>query len=363
MSEQSHSSASSPVIVLSGSLGSGHEAAAQAVRAALAGRETETLDCMGLLGRGAGKVGEAVFRRILGVPGAYDALYFGSLRSGNRLAVWMDAAARSRLLPAVRARLPERPALLVAVFATGASAAAALRREGTAQAAVVLCTDATAHRLWVHPGIDAYAVSSPAAAASVYRHDPYARVQVLPSPVRPQVWQAPPRAEARAALGLDERPCVLLLSGGWGLAPIVAAAAELARRDVQVLAVAGRNARLYTALRLAAGRQPGLHPVGWTDQLPVCMAAADLVVSPSGQSCHEARALGRRLLVLDTMPGHGRDNVQQELVWGARVTGPAPAELVPAVLAALADGSDPAPAQRPEDFPAALDALLASLPH
>jgi len=351
-----------PVVVLSGSLGSGHDAAAQAVTAALPGRESTTLDCMGLLGRGAGRVGEAVFRRVVAVPPVYDALYFGALRPGGRLAEAMDVAARSRLLPAVCARLPARPALLVAVFATGASAAAEVRREGAAAAAVVVCTDVSAHRLWVHPGIDAYAVTSQAGVASVRRHDPHARVQILPAPIRPQVWQAPTRTVARAALQLDERPCVLLTTGGWGLAPVVEAAVALANRGVQVLAVAGRNPRLYRALCDAAHRQPGLHPLGWTNTMPTCMAAADLVIAPVGASCHEARALGRRLLVLDTMPGHGRDSVQQQLAWGAWVSGPGAAQLVPAALGALAEGTDPPPAQRPQDFPEAFTALLGSLP-
>ena len=351
-----------PVVVLSGSLGSGHDAAAQAVTAALPGRESTTLDCMGLLGRGAGRVGEAVFRRVVAVPPVYDALYFGALRPGGRLAEAMDVAARSRLLPAVCARLPARPALLVAVFATGASTAAAVRREGAAAAAVVVCTDVSAHRLWVHPGIDAYAVTSQAGVASVRRHDPHARVQILPAPIRPQVWQAPTRPVARAALQLDERPCVLLTTGGWGLAPVVEAAVALANRGVQVLAVAGRNPRLYRALCDAAHRQPGLHPLGWTNTMPTCMAAADLVIAPVGASCHEARALGRRLLVLDTMAGHGRDSVQQQLAWGAWVSGPGAAQLVPAALGALAEGTDPPPAQRPQDFPEAFTALLGSLP-
>jgi processive 1,2-diacylglycerol beta-glucosyltransferase len=34
-------------------------------------------------------------------------------------------------------------------------------------------------------------------------------------------------------------------------------------------------------------------------------------------TCGEARAVGRQLLLLDVMPGHGRDNLQHELELGA----------------------------------------------
>src|SRR2546429_9890056 len=66
------------------------------------------------------------------------------------------------------------------------------------------------------------------------------------------------------------------------------------------------------------------------------MAAADLVITSSGDTCAEARAVGRRLLLLDVVQGHGRDNLQHELDLGdAAVTSARPAEMVRATLAAL----------------------------
>ena len=47
------------------------------------------------------------------------------------------------------------------------------------------------------------------------------------------------------------------------------------------------------------------------------MAAADLVVAlPGAVTCAEARVVGRQLLLLDVMPGHGRDNLLHELELG-----------------------------------------------
>ena len=48
------------------------------------------------------------------------------------------------------------------------------------------------------------------------------------------------------------------------------------------------------------------------------MAAADVVVAlPGATTCSEARVVGRQLLLLDVMPGHGRDNLLHELELGA----------------------------------------------
>src|SRR5581483_121406 len=102
---------------------------AQACASSLAGRgwRTETLDAMRLLGRRGGAVGEAVFRSLLAVPGAYDAVHFAALRTGAWPALLADRAARRQLVPRLRAHLDASPAdLVISVFATGASAASAL---------------------------------------------------------------------------------------------------------------------------------------------------------------------------------------------------------------------------------------------
>ncbi len=65
-------------LFLSGSLGKGHDAVAEAFGAALRARgvDTRVVDSMQLLGRGRGGAGDWVFRRLLSVPAAYDAFHF-----------------------------------------------------------------------------------------------------------------------------------------------------------------------------------------------------------------------------------------------------------------------------------------------
>jgi UDP-N-acetylglucosamine:LPS N-acetylglucosamine transferase len=71
------------------------------------------------------------------------------------------------------------------------------------------------------------------------------------------------------------------------------------------------------------------------------MAAADLVVAlPGAGTCAEARVVGRPLLLLDVMPGHGRDNLLHELETGyAGVCGPAASDIVASALAMLEQDS------------------------
>src|SRR5499427_6057931 len=307
-------------LLLSGSLGAGHDVVAEACAASLRGQgwSTRTLDAMRLLGPVGATSGEAVFRGMLAVPGLFDAFHFAALRPGSRLALLTDAAARRQLVPRLRDYLDARPAdLAVSVFATAASAVSVLADRYPGMSHVVLCSDVTPHRLWVHPNVDLYLVTSPAAEAAVRRYEPRARIQVIPTLVRPGFYDPPSRAKARADLGLpaDDRT-VLLMSGAWGLGPLAEAATALADAGVQVLAVAGRNARLESRLAAAAAHRSRLHVFGFTDDIPALMSAADLVITSSGDTCAEARTIGRPLLLLDVVQGHGRDNLQHELEIG-----------------------------------------------
>ncbi len=100
---------------------------------------------------------------------------------------------------------------------------------------------------------------------------------------------------------------------------------------------------------------------GFTDRIPELMAAADLVITSSGDTCSEARVVGRHVLLLDAVPGHGRDNLQHELELGdASVTSARPADVVRSTLAAL-DRVKPAQAgatRSAADWEAALSVAL-----
>lgn len=335
-------------VVLSGSLGLGHEMMMRSCAGLLerSGWSTRGLDSMALLGPRAGRIAGQLFGRLVTVPGIYDGLHFAHLRTGSRLADLMAQQAAARLVPALAADLDRRPAdLIISVFATGASAAAQLKASAPGRRTVVLCTDVTLHRIWVREGTDLFLVTSPAAAASVRRFLPRAAVSVVPPPVRPEFYAAPSQPEARRALGVPPgEPCLLVIDSGWGFGPLVQSVSALARAGVHVLAVAGRQRAIEQRLRALARVSPRVRPFGFTDRVPELMAAADVVLTlPGATTCSEARVVGRRLLLLDVMPGHGRDNLQHELeLGGADICGPSAAGVTASALAVLDGTSRPA---------------------
>jgi processive 1,2-diacylglycerol beta-glucosyltransferase len=309
-------------VLLAGSLGLGHEMMARSCTDLLerSGWRTRSLDSMSLLGPRVGAAGERVFGRLVAIPGLYDGLHFAHLRTGSRLAGLMDRAARAKLVPALQAELERKPAsLVISVFATGASAAANVKARVPGLRTVVLCTDVAVHRMWVAEGTDLFLVTSPAAAASVRRYLPRARVSVVPPPVRSAFYAAPSQQEARASVGVPSNAfCVLVIDSGWGFGPLADSVSALADAGVHVLAVAGRQRGVERRFREMARSSPEITPFGFTDRIPELMAAADVVVAlPGATTCSEARVVGRHLLLLDLMPGHGRDNLLHELELGA----------------------------------------------
>jgi len=354
-------------VILSGSLGTGHHVISATVADSLDahGFEVDVLDCMALLGSTGAQIGDRVFRRITAMPGLYDGLHFAHFRQGSGLARAMDHAATRRLVPAIRARLADHPPdLLFATFALGASSAAKLRAHLPPHRTAVLCTDVDPYWWWVWEEVDLFLVTSRSAAGSVRRYAPHARVHVVPPPVRPAFYRAPDQPSARRALGVpSDAPCVLLMGGGWGLGPVAGAARALDAAGIHVLAVAGQNHRLRRRIE-----DLGLERVrsfGFTDRVPELMAAADVVLTtPGATTCSEARVVGRHLVILDVLPGHGRQNLQHELEQGdADACGSSADEVARVVEAVLSRVSRPIRgcAGRPGEWASAVADALASL--
>ena len=354
-------------VVLSGALGSGHDVVSEVVVRSLEGHgwRVRVLDCMELLGSRGAEIGDKLFRRVTAMPAVYDAFHFAHLRQGSGLVRALDRQATRRVVPAVEKELRgEEVRLLVATFATGASVAAKLHSKIAPHKSMVLCTDVDPYWWWVWPEIDLYLVTSRSAVGSVRRFEPRAAVQVVPPPVRLAFYRAPGQEAARRKLGLPlGARCVLLMGGGWGLGPVAQVAEGLAAMGIHVLAVAGHNAKL--AARLRAVDSSYVHPFGFTDRIPELMAASDLVITtPGATTCSEARVVGRHLVILDVLPGHGRQNLQHELELGdADASGPALAEVQRVVDPALGRIVRPLPTvvRDAREWPEAFSLALSSV--
>ena len=123
-----------------------------------------------------------------------------------------------------------------------------------------------------------------------------ARYLVTGRPVGRAVTQAT-RTAGRRAFGIHPGATVILVVGGsQGARTLNVAAIEAFGDDppVEIIHVAGPR-QLDEARRMLAAHDPGpgYRLVGWLDNLPEAIAAADLVISRSGGSVFELAAIGR----------------------------------------------------------------------
>jgi processive 1,2-diacylglycerol beta-glucosyltransferase len=138
-------------------------------------------------------------------------------------------------------------------------------------------------------------------------------------PVRPAFAVHHSRQEARNILGIPEQAhLAVVMGGGLGLGHIMEACDTLTSKPfsepVTVVALCGNNTKLQEQVRgLAIARLPRhtITAVGWTDQVPLYMQAADLLVSKAGGvTIAEAAAIGVPLVIFQPMPGQEAVNVR-----------------------------------------------------
>lgn len=316
------------VLLLSVSAGAGHVRAAEALRVAAEteGLVAEHLDVMDF------------------VSSAFRALYtdFYLKLVEHHPSVWamlyriMDKTPPSAPLARVRRAIERLNTLklrkAIAAFAPDAVVcthflpAELLMRERSrgrfASPVFVQITDFDLHGMWIVPDMAGYFVASDevafrAEARGIARE----RVHVTGIPVMPAFASPPSRVEAAAELGLDpRRTTFLLMGGGAGLGGLDEVAARLVAidADFQLVALAGRNAKMLAKLEALSRAHPKrLVAHGFTDRVERLMAASDLVITkPGGLTTSECLALGRPMIVHAPIPGQEERNCDYLLEQG-----------------------------------------------
>ena len=185
-----------------------------------------------------------------------------------------------------------------------------LRRSGRLNIpAINFITDFGVHPLWTHPGVDLNLAVHPRAAAEALAKSGRPAIATGPM-VSPRFAEYHDRAATRNSLGLaaDDR-AVLIVAGSWGVGDVAATFRTLAasKRFMPVV-VCGRDERLRRKL----SKIPGGRTLGWTDQMPALMGAVDaLVENAGGLTAMEALSVGLPIISFRPIAGHGKQNTAE----------------------------------------------------
>ena len=319
------------VLVVSASIGSGHVAAGRALEHALrdVGAETHHVDLLDYT--------TVPFRRL------YRQAYFDLVRSAPDFVDWLgkrldrtpaetqtrQARLRARLARALSYHLPRQiarvhPTLLVHTHFLGPEILSAQRRLLPIPQVQVI-TDFFAHALWLRSSIRRYYVGADEIAVHL-RASGVApeRVRVTGIPIDARFAVLPGKTAARAQLDLDvERDVLLFMAGGMEAKTVKTLLEQLLRLrwPLQAVLVCGRSPDLVAQLRPLAAEASGLVRVrllGFTDQIPAYMAAADVMAGkPGGLTSSEALAAGLPMAIVQPYPLQEEANATYLLEAGA----------------------------------------------
>jgi processive 1,2-diacylglycerol beta-glucosyltransferase len=318
------------LLILSVSAGAGHMRAADAVRAHASDYpqplRVSHIDVMTLV--------PDTFRRIY--ADSYIKLVEGSPALWGYIYQKTDTAARNAPLSRLRRGIErlntrrlrefierEKPDHILCTHFLPAELLAHEIVRGRCRAPVwVQVTDFDLHQMWVQPHMAGYfAANEEVAFRLASRGIERERIHVTGIPIMPAFAAPLDRRTCAAELGFaPDRPTFLMMSGGVGLAGMFGAVEHLMHieGDFQVVALAGRNARLLKQLRELAEAFPGkLFPQGFTTTIERIMASADLAISkPGGLTTSECLAMGLPMIVVSPIPGQEEHNADYLLEQG-----------------------------------------------
>ena len=335
-------------LIVSAGIGEGHNSAglalAQAVPRAWPGCEVGWLDAVAAVGPRFARLARRFYvTQVTSTPRAYEFFFSAMWRhrwylESTRLG--MGSLFGRRMAPRIRAF---RPDAIISTYPLGSAGLSWLRRRGQLPARAAAWVPAFCpHPSWLYPNLDRTYVMHPAAVRMADQAEPGMALAVGALPVRDDFTPAlrGRRAQARAELGLSPGRFIALVttgSLGFGAVERTVAAVLAAGAGTQAIVVCGRNDALRR--RLAGGPRPRgrLRVVGWTDEMPALMSAANIVVTNGGGTALEAIAVGRPVVITDPVPGHGRANAEVMAAAGLALLAFAPAELTAVVTRLAAD--------------------------
>ncbi|MBA4348039.1 MAG: glycosyl transferase [Clostridiales bacterium] len=302
------------VLILSCSMGQGHNTAAEALREALAacGADCTMLDHISLKSeRAALKTANAYIRSAVFAPHLFGAAYrianAISSRNGRSPVYW--AQAKYAGLLGEHIRQGEYDAVVTSHLYP-AETLTYLRRRGMLKIPFfAVMTDYTCSPFWEETRPDVYFTPSERI-SEIFLKKGVPREQLLPYgiPVRRTARAQQGKITARERLGIAPGTRLITVMGGsmggGRMAAVVRELLKHAPEGVSVAALCGSNESLKRHLQKHFSQDGRLRVIGYTDQVALWMEACDvLMTKPGGLTCTEAAVKQVPLVLTAPIPG------------------------------------------------------------
>jgi UDP-N-acetylglucosamine:LPS N-acetylglucosamine transferase len=307
------------VLILSANVGEGHAAAARSLAEQIhdssPGTEVLITDGLAAMGRLLLHVLQDGYRAQLAVaPWSYDITY----QALERLPPirWLAKRLLRRLGSRSLARHIRQhdPDIVVSTYPAVTVVLSHLRRTRRVQClTVATITDLTGLFFWAQPEIDTHLVMYGPSITPVEAIAGQGSAQLISPLVSKGFLGERTSLQSRRELGLpDDGSVVLVSGGGWGAGRIEEALDTVSALDVgAVVCLAGRNERLHERLEERFAHDPRVRILGFTEEMPQLLSAADVLVhSTGGVTCLEAAASGTPVVSYGLPVGHAKINTE-----------------------------------------------------
>jgi 1,2-diacylglycerol 3-beta-galactosyltransferase len=340
MTGSSDSDPKKQVLFLFSDTGGGHRSATEAMREALEleypGRfESRMVDFFRQYYPSPLKFAPELYPPISRVPNAWGLSFKASDGKGRTKAV--NTMAYPYVRRAIRRLLQENPAdLIVSVHPLVNSTLMRAMRKAPRPYVTVVTDLVSTHAFWFDRRADLVVVATEQAQEKAIEYGiPEGNLRVIGLPVGEAFnHPMPDRAAWRTAQGwANDRPAILMVSGGDGMGPVkrVAKAINEAGLKASLVVICGRNEELKADLKKVDWQLP-VHLYGFTKEMPAFMAAADMLVTKAGPgSISEAFISGLPMVIYARLAGQEDGNVSYVVEQNAGVWAPRPREVVDAL--------------------------------
>lgn len=305
------------ILILSASIGEGHDLPARVLAAGIAeedpGAKVEVGDALAIISPAIRNVlvGGSQFHSAWGNR-MFDLEY--RLITGFAPTRWLARTMLAR--PASRrigqALTAAEPDVVVSTYPGATEVLGMLRARGRLQVpAVSAITDLAALLYWAHPAVDLHLITHPESAQEVQSIAPQSSIVCVRGLTDPAFYEPRDSTEARHALGLPaEGPIVVVSGGGWAVGDLVGAVeVALAEPGVTVVCLCGRMDHVRDELTGRFATEDRVVVWGFTNHMSDLLAAADVLVhSTAGLTVLEAIMRGCRVISYGWERAHVRVN-------------------------------------------------------
>ncbi len=206
-----------------------------------------------------------------------------------------------------------RPDVIICTHVYAALLISYLKSHGYTIPTLGIITDFTMHPYWEETDIDYYVLANESLVhQAVKKGLPKEKLLSFGIPIHPKFSVSSSRQVARKALGIADKPTILVMSGSMGYGNIAKNIRSLLEMegDFQIISVCGNNKNAKKKIDKLVKTKP-LYNFGFVNNVDTLMDASDIIVSkPGGLTTSEALAKDLPMVIVSPIPGQEERNTE-----------------------------------------------------